>query len=134
MTRRPAVRSRARPVRGERGSVSVQVVVIMPMLFGIAFTGLQAGLYFYGRSGALSAASTGARAAAAEHGTLGDCQQAAAAFLTSLGDVLTQPRIACARTATTVSVEVSGDTLSVIPGWTPQVTQRAVQQTERVTR
>lgn len=134
MTRRPAVRSRARPVRGERGSASVQMVVIMPLLFLIAFTGLQAGLYFYGRSGALSAATTGARAAAAEHGTAEDCQRAAAAFIASLGDVLTQPRIACARTVTTVSVEVSGNTLSVIPGWMPQVVQRAVQQTERVTR
>ena len=96
---RSAVRSRARPVRSERGSVSVQMVVIMPLLFLIAFTGLQAGLYFYGRSGALSAATTGARAAAAEHGTAEDCQRAAAAFIASLGDVLTQPRIQCARTA-----------------------------------
>ncbi len=131
---RPATRPRARPVRGERGSASVQMVVIMPLLFGIAFTGLQAGLYFYGRSTAMSAATTGARAAAAEHGTAEDCQRAAAAFLTSLGDVLTQPRIQCARTATTITVEVSGNTLSVIPGWTPQVVQRAVQQTERITR
>ncbi len=131
---RPATRPRARPLRGERGSVSVQMVVIMPMLFGIAFTGLQAGLYFYGRSAALSAATTGASAAAAEHGTLGDCHQAAAAFLTSLGDVLTRPGIACARTATTITVEVSGDTLSVIPGWTPHVVQEAVQQAERITR
>ena len=36
--------------------------------------------------------------------------------------------------ATTITVEVSGNTLSVIPGWTPQVVQRAVQQTERITR
>ena len=49
--------------RDERGSVSIQMVVLMPVLFAIAFTGLQAGLYFYGRSAALAAATTGARAA-----------------------------------------------------------------------
>ncbi len=119
---------------GERGSMSVQMVVLMPLLFGIAFTGLQAGLYFYGRSAALSAATTGARAAAAEHGTTTACQQAAAEFLTSLGDVLTDPGIDCARTATTVTVRVTGTTLSVIPGWHPQVAQERIQQIERVTR
>lgn len=131
----PTTARQTAPCRhGERGSVTVQMVVLMPVMFGIAFTGLQAGLYYYGRSAAHSAATSGARAAAAEGGTLTDCQQAAAAFLDSLGDVLTQPRIDCARTATTITVRVSGATLSVIPGWTPVVEQHAAQQTERVSR
>ena len=129
-----ARRLRGRLAHDERGSMSVQMVVIMPLMFLIAFTGLQAGLFFYGRSAALSAATTGARAAAAEDGTAADCQQAAATFLAGLGDVLTNPRIACTRTATTVTVQVSGDTLSVIPGWTPVVAQESFQQVERLTR
>ncbi|MGC3994770.1 MAG: TadE/TadG family type IV pilus assembly protein [Propionicimonas sp.] len=112
----------------------MQMVVIMPVLFTIAFTGMQAGLYFYGRSAALSAATTGAQAAADDGGTLADCQQAAAVFIASLGDVLTRPRIDCVRTATTVSVQVSGETLTVIPGWTPQVSQQSVRSVERVSR
>jgi Flp pilus assembly protein TadG len=126
--------TRSRLLRGERGSISVQMVVIMPLMFLIAFTGLQAGLYFYGRSAALSAATTGARAAAVEDGTTTDCQQAAASFLASLGDVLTNPKVDCVRTATAVTVRVSGDTLSVIPGWTPVAAQESVQQVERLTR
>jgi Flp pilus assembly protein TadG len=118
----------------ERGSMSVQMVVLMPLLFGIAFTGMQAGLFFYGCSAALSAATTGARAAAAEHGTTTDCHQVAEAFISQLGDVLTNPSIDCARTATTVTVRVAGTTLSVIPGWQPIAEQVAVQQVERVTR
>jgi Flp pilus assembly protein TadG len=110
------------------------MVVIMPLLFGIAFTGLQAGLFFYGRSAAMSAATTGARAAAADGGTAADCQQAAAAFIASLGDVLNTASIDCRRTATTVTVRVSGTTLSVIPGWQPLVEQQAVQPVERITR
>lgn len=129
-----ARRLRSRIVHDERGSMSVQMVVIMPLLFLIAFTGLQAGLYFYGRSAALSAATTGAGVAAAEGGTVGDCQQAAAAFIASLGDVLTSPHIDCARTATTVTARISGSTLSVIPGWTPTVAQQSVQQVERISR
>ena len=129
-----ARRPRGRLVHNERGSMSVQMVVIMPLLFLIAFTGLQAGLFFYGRSAALSAAATGTRAAAAEGGTVGDCEQAATAFITSLGDVLTNPHIDCTRTATTVTARISGSTLSVIPGWTPLVAQEAVQQVERISR
>jgi|UPI000371117A Flp pilus assembly protein TadG len=125
---------RLRSRRGERGSVSVQMVVIMPVMFTIAFTGLQAGLYFYGRSAAMAAATTGARAAAAEAGTTTDCQHTAQVFLDSLGDVLTATRIDCSRTATTVTVRVSGSTLSVIPGWTPVAEQVASQQVEKVTQ
>lgn len=129
-----ARRLRSRLAHDERGSMSVQMVVIMPLMFLVAFTGLQAGLFFYGRSAAMSAATTGARAAATEGGTIGDCRQAATAFITSLGDVLTNPRIDCTRTATTVTARVSGSTLSVVPGWTPLVDQQAVQQVERLSR
>jgi len=119
--------------RDERGAVSIQMVVLMPVLFAIAFTGLQAGLYFYGRDAALAAATTGARAAAAEHGTPNACQAAARAFITSLGDVLTHTEISCTRTATRVAVQVSGTTLSVIPGWQPKLEQSTNLPVERIT-
>lgn len=119
--------------RDERGSVSIQMVFLMPVLFAIAFTGLQAGLYFYGRSAAMAAATTGARAAAAENGTSADCQAAARSFIASLGDVLTNPDISCNRTATRVEVRVSGTILSVIPSWDPRVEQVSSLPVERVT-
>lgn len=121
-------------VRSERGSVSVQMVVLMPLMFTIAFTGLQAGLYYYGRSAALAVATTGARAAAAEGAPSGSCEAATAAMLAGLGDVLMAPTVTCARTATTVTVRVTGSTLSVIPGWDPRVEQVAHLDRERVTR
>lgn len=127
-------RDNHRAVQDEHGSVSIQLAVLMPVLFGVAFTGLQAGLYFYGRSAALSAAITGARAAAAEHGTIAQCQHDAEAFLAGLGDVLSRSRVQCSRTATTVTVGVTGTALSVIPGWQPQVDQVAVEPVERITR
>ena len=128
------IRRLRRTALDERGSMSIQMVVLMPVLFSIAFTGVQAGLFFYGRSAALSAATTGARAAAAEHGTTTACHQAAAGFLSQLGDVLTHPTIDCRRTATAVTVRVAGTTLSVIPGWHPVAEQVSVLQVERLTR
>jgi Flp pilus assembly protein TadG len=109
------------------------MVVLMPLLFGLVFTGLQAGLYFYGRTAASSAASVGARAGAAENGTTAACHQAAIAFLTSLRDALSNPQITCTVTATTVTVRVSGATLSVIPGWTLQADQQVTLPKERIT-
>ena len=119
-------------VGDERGSTSVQLVVLMPVLFAVAFTGVQAGMYYYGRTAAMAAATTAARAAATEHGTNQDCHAAATSFLTELGDVLTNPTITCTQTATTVRVTISGDTLSVIPGWIPRVEQAMNLPKERL--
>jgi Flp pilus assembly protein TadG len=118
---------------GERGSASIQMTVLMPLLFLIVFTALQTGLYFYGRTAALSAATTGARAAAAESGTSRDCEAAVVAFIASLGDVLTEPRITCVRTATTATASVAGITLGIVPGLSLTVDQTAIAPVERVT-
>ena len=120
-------------VRDERGSASIQVVVLLPVLFGLLFTALQIGLYFYGRTAASSIATLGARAAAAENGNRHACQQAAGAFAASLGDALTNPQISCTVTATTVTVRVTGTTLSVIPGWTMRADQTSTLPKERLT-
>ncbi len=108
--------------------MSIQLVVLMPALFAIAFTGLQAGLFYYGRSAAMSAATTAARAAAAEDGTTDACHAAANTFIAGLGDVLTSPDVTCTQTGTTISVTVAGNTLSVIPGWS----RRRVEQASRI--
>ena len=120
-------------VRDERGSASIQVVVLLPVLFGLLFTALQIGLYFYGRTAASSIATVGARAAAAENGTRQACQQAAGAFAASLGDALNHTQISCTVTATTVTVRVTGTTLSVIPGWTMYADQTSTLPKERLT-
>ena len=117
----------------ERGSATIEAVVILPVLFGLLFTALQIGLYFYGRTAASSTASVGARAAAAENGTGQACRQAATAFAASLADALSNPQITCAATATTVTVRVTGTTLSVIPGWTMRADQTITLPKERIT-
>lgn len=111
--------------RGERGSASIEMVVWLPLLFGLMFLAMQGALYFYGRSAALSAATAGARAGAVEHGTSSDCQSAAREVLATTDDALTNPQVACSRTATTMTVTVTGTTLSVVPFVLPTTSQSA---------
>ena len=67
------VRLRAARVRavGQRGSVSLEMVVVMPALLLLIFVGVQGALVYQARTVCLGAAQSGARAAAAEDGSAG---------------------------------------------------------------
>ena len=132
--------SRARPAtsssrRDDRGSVSIELVILLPALFAVLFLGMQAALYYHARTVAIAAAQEGARAAGTETGTRSDGVEAANGFVAEAGgdDVLVGANSTADRTATTVTVTVSGHSLSVIPGWTPKVVQTASLPTERLT-
>lgn len=120
--------------RGERGAVgSVQLVVVVPLLMGFFLAGMQAALFYYGRTAAISIAQTGAAAAAADGGTVADCRQAAAELQARIGDALTEVTITCQRGATRATTKVTGLALSVLPGWRSQVVQQAEAPLEKVT-
>ncbi len=133
--------SRARPEtssskqRGERGSVSVELVILLPALFAVMFLGMQAALIYHARTVAIAAAQEGALAAGGENGKSSDGINAASAFITDAGgDVVLSGASATAnRTASTVTVTVTGHSLSVIPGWNPVITQSASLPVERLT-
>ncbi len=122
--------------RREQGSVSIQLVVLMPALFALMFLGLQAALIYHARTVAVAAAQEGARTAAAANGTLSQGTRAAAAFVATAGgdDVLRTVTTSGTRTATTATVVVSGTALSVIPGWTPSISSQVAVPVERLTR
>jgi len=115
--------------------VSIQLVILLPALFAVMFLGMQAALFYHARSVAIAAAQEGARAASAESGTQSDGVAAADAFVSDAGgdDVLSSVGVTADRTATTVTVTVTGHSLSVIPGWTPRIEQSASLPTERIT-
>jgi Flp pilus assembly protein TadG len=130
-------RLNARTAAGrERGSSSIQMVILMPALFTVMFLGMQGALYFHARTVAIAAAQEGARAAGAENGTAGDGVSAASSFVADAGgnDVLPGASVTGGRSATTATVRVKGTSLSVIPGWSPAVTQSASVPVERLTR
>src|SRR5262245_58429246 len=132
---RPATSTEPRRRRDNRGSVSIELLIILPALFVVMFLGLQAALYYHARTVAIAAAQEGARAAGAEHGLTSDGISAAQAFLDDAGgsDVLPGATVSGDRTATDATVRVVGKSLSVIPGWTPVVRQSATVPVERLT-
>lgn len=114
---RPAGRVR-RATRDERGSASLELVVVFPVLMLLFFAAIQAGVYFYGRSVALAAAQEGARAAAQETGSSAEGRAASAGFADRAGGKLIQAlSISSSRGAQTVVVTVRGRSLSVLPGF-----------------
>ena len=89
-------------MRSERGSTSVQMVILMPVLFSVMFLGLQAALFYHARTVAIAAAQQGARAAGAETGSASDGIAAATSFIAAAGgsDVLENASVSGSRTAT----------------------------------
>ena len=108
--------------RDERGSASIELVILLPALFAVMFLGMQAALFYHARTVAIAAAQEGAKAAGGENGKEADGVSAASAFVDEAGgdDVLTGATATANRTATTVTVTVDGHSLSVIPGWNPR--------------
>ena len=89
--------------RRERGSSSIQMVILMPALFSIMFLGMQGALYYHARTVAIAAAQEGARTAGGENGTAADGLSAASSFVADAGgaDVLPGVQMTSGRSATT---------------------------------
>lgn len=132
MKAKPATSSRR---RDERGSGTIELVILLPALFAVMFLGMQAALFYHARTVAIAAAQEGARAAGGENGQAADGVSAASSFIADAGgdDVLTGTSATANRTATRVTVTVTGRSLSVIPGWHPEIVQSASLPVERVT-
>jgi len=135
MSKRNPARSSSRWRRDQRGSVSIELVILLPALFALMFLGMQAALFYHARTVAIAAAQEGARAAGAEQGRETDGVSAANDFITEAGgdDVLTGASATASRTATTATVTITGFSLSVIPGWKVRISQSVSVAVERVT-
>ena len=119
----------------ERGSASIQMVILMPAMFAVMFLGMQAALIYHARTLAIASAQEGARAAGAENGTAGSGISTARDYLTdTASDALTSTVVTGERTATTATVTVRGVALSVLPGWRPAISQSSSVTVERITR
>ena len=121
--------------RRQRGSASIELVILLPALFMVMLLGMQAALFYHARTVAIAAAQQGARAAGTEQGRETDGVNAANDFITEAGgdDVLTETSTTASRTLTTATVTVTGFSLSVIPGWKVRITQSASVPVERLT-
>ncbi len=142
MTSRPAIITRLcthlrTRFSGDRGSTSLQLVIVFPAVLALIFGGVQTALYFYARNVAIAAAQEGARAAGAQNGSTGAGTAAAADFIARAGgpDALPASSVSGNRSGTTATVTVRGRSLSLVPGYAGiDITQSASVPVERITR
>ena len=119
--------------RRERGSATIQMVVLMPALFTLVFLGVQAAMLYQGRTITLAAAQEGARVSAAADGTNAAGVAAASNFVSSTSAGLKGTSVSGNRTATTATITVTTHTVSLIPFVSPKITQSASMPVERLT-
>ncbi len=124
---------RGRP--GDRGSASIEFAITAVAVMAIMFAAIQAATYFWARSIAQGAAQEGAEAQRVYNAPPGVGQTRAAAFVASTGDGLTGTTITVTSDAEQVQVTVTGNCLSVIPGFCNAFPVRATAHgtRERVT-
>ncbi|WP_432511198.1 TadE/TadG family type IV pilus assembly protein [Kineococcus sp. SYSU DK001] len=127
-------------LRGDTGSAALEMAFIAPVFLLLVFSGIQVGLWAYGRSVALAAAREGV----AQLRVVPDEQFAAAAdpvvrahveqFATSIGrESLLSPQAGTSWSAdgVSVTVQVTGRVISLVPGLDLTTTQRATGTVER---
>lgn len=105
--------------RGDSGSASTELVIAMPALLLLVLASVHVGLWFHARHLAAAASQEGARAA--RHLGADDTAgyDRATQFLDQLGpNVLLDRNVVITRTATSVTVTVTGHAPAVIPGLT----------------
>ncbi len=133
---------RPRRLRGDRGASALELVLVAPGLLAFIFFSIQAGLYFYGRSVAQQAAREGVSTLRlAQTREVSDASQSAVQtsvenFARAVGrETLLDPRATLQyegpAQAGRVSVTVRGTVITLVPGVTLRVTQRAFGEIER---
>ncbi|MEV2240152.1 TadE family protein [Micromonospora sp. NPDC049891] len=122
----------------DRGSTNIEMAILFPIFVVMLLLGVQIALVFYGRTVALAAAQQGAAAEAAYGAPDGAGQTQASAYLTRMGDVLTDwevtvtPVAQGAPESTGVRVTVTGRALGWL-GMQFEVSQTAYSPVQRFT-
>jgi hypothetical protein len=117
--------------RCDRGSLTVETVILLPAVIVLAMLALQVAMREHARDTARTAARQAIDQARVLDGTAGAGHSTAAQFLSQVGDGLRNPTVAVTRGAEEVTVIVTGDVLSLVPGWEPSVTVRLSAPVER---
>ncbi len=130
---RPAAPRTGQPTPpGQQGTVTLEALLVYPLVLLIAWIGMQLALVHLADRVALAAAEEGASAARARTGTLTAAGQRAHRYLDVLGSgLLADPTIRIQRTADTVTAEVHGKAQRIVPGFPVGVTQTVQSPTER---
>jgi Flp pilus assembly protein TadG len=102
--------------RAQRGSATVQAVLVTPALLVMLMLIVQFGLAAHARSVAQSAAQLGAAQARRFDGSAAAAREATTRYLHDLGPtIVADPAVSASRTAATATVVVTGSVISVVP-------------------
>jgi hypothetical protein len=121
----PGARLLTRLRREDRGALTLSYVAVLPFVFLVIMAAIQASLWFLARDAALAAARQGADAARALNAPPGVGPAAALAFARQAGQGYLDNPVASAAgsTSSTVSITVSGQVPSFVPGLVARVTE-----------
>ncbi|WP_394276552.1 TadE/TadG family type IV pilus assembly protein, partial [Luteococcus sp.] len=117
----------------ERGQVSLEIVILMPLFLAVIFTIITASLFYFGKAAAQSAAAACAETTRTLDGTVTAGQAAASNVLTS-ADILTNPHVTADKGAAQTTCTVSGAVLGPISLGLPTITRTVTMPTERTTQ
>jgi len=118
---------------GERGSITLENVIVLPAVLLILFGTFQAAFWMNARNVAGAAADAAYSAARAYQAPPGAGEAAAGRVLAS--NRLDDARVIVQKSATTVTVTVTGSIGTIVPGWGgPDVSATRTGPLERVTQ
>jgi Flp pilus assembly protein TadG len=117
--------------KADRGGGPVEFAVLAFPILVLTFIVVQAAFVFYARSTALAAATQGANAARAYNAPANAGVNKANDFLGRVGGGLRNPSVTFSSTSTGVTVTVTGQAQTIIPGLSFTITQSASGPVER---
>lgn len=121
-------------MRADDGFGTAEYVILLPLIVVLIFAAPQLAEQYFAHEAATSAAQAGARAASTLDAPGGSGQQAAETFLAKAGSgTLEHTQVTETRTATTVTLHITGDVPAVIPlpGYQPSVDVTVTEARER---
>ena len=121
------------PRRGENGSSTTELVLVMPVVLFAVMVIVQTGLYFHARQVVEAAAQEALEAAQGERATADSGTQAGDTFLAEAGGVR-DAVVEVTRSGTQVSVSVTAVAPNVLPLAVWQVSSSATGEVERFIR
>ncbi|MFD5089856.1 TadE/TadG family type IV pilus assembly protein [Amycolatopsis thailandensis] len=128
----PLARRVRRALSGDRGEVTVELVIATPLLLLALLAIIQFAVWSHATHVAQTAASQALAAARVQHGTAGAGHAAGQRLLDELAaGPLREPRLTVTRDATSVSVSVRGEAATVLPGVQLHVHAETVGEVER---
>jgi hypothetical protein len=120
--------------RRDRGSTTLETVIVFPAILILIFGAFQLGFWYHARSISLAAAQEAARAGAVYGAGAADAYAAGESFLDRAGrGLMESSAIEVTLSADEITVTVTGQALSLIPGWPVIVVQTARLPVERQT-